>query len=188
MMTAVVARWRSFLGLVMAGAVLAGCAGLIGTRQVDLPLAKLQHGLEQRFPLHHKVLAVFELELAHPQLALLPEQDRVALTLDVSASSPFLKRTLHGNLVLSGHLAVDAARNAVVLDQANVDRFDLDGLDPGKQRQLSEVVKTLADNVSKDLTLYHFRPEDLRYAGVQFVASRITVTPASVVVTVDPLH
>ena len=179
-------RPKAFVAVVLAATLLAGCASMIGTRQVVVPLAKLQQGLDKRFPVHHQVLAVFDLELAHPQLALQPAQDRVALTLDVAASSPLLKRALHGSLVVSGHLVVDAARNAVVLDAARIDRFDLDGQDPARQRQFAEAANALAGSMVKDVALYNFRPEDLRYAGMQFVPGRITTTADALVITVDP--
>ncbi len=39
-----------------------------------------------------------------------------------------------------------------------------------------------------DMPLYHFRPEDLRYAGVQFVPTRISASARGLVVAVEPVR
>ena len=41
-------------------------------------------------------------------------------------------------------------------------------------------------NVVNDVPLYHFKPEDLTYAGVRFVPTRITTTPRGLLVSVEP--
>lgn len=177
---------QTALAPLLACAVLASCASLIGTRQVNVPLARLQASLDKRFPIEHRLLSVFEVRLTRPQLTLLADSDRVALAMEASVESPFLKRPLHGSMALSGHLSVDNARNAVVISDARIDRFAFDGLDAGRQQQLAGVGNLLSDEVLKDAALYTFRPEDLRYAGVQFVPSKITTTPTALIVTVDP--
>lgn len=180
-------RATRYLGAVLACILLASCASLIGTRQVEVPLARLQASLDKRFPLQHRVASVFEVELARPQLALLADSDRVGLTMEANVASPFLKRGLHGSLALSGHLSLDQARNAVVITDARVDRFVFDGLDAGRQQQLAGAANLLSEQVLKDAALYTFRPEELRYAGVQFAPSKIVTTASSLVVTFDPV-
>ena len=167
-------------------AALASCASLVGTRQVTVPLARLQASLDKRFPVEHRLLSVFEVRLTRPQLTLLADSDRVALSMQASVESPFLKRALHGSMALSGHLSVDNVRNAVVITEARIDHFEFDGLDAGRQQQLAGVANLLSDEVLKDASLYTFRPDELRYAGVQFVPSRITTTPAALIVSFEP--
>ena len=65
-----------------ACALLSSCASLSGPRQVEIPLRKLQAGLERRFPLSHPLMGLFDIRLSRPQLALQPEADRVALSVD----------------------------------------------------------------------------------------------------------
>jgi hypothetical protein len=166
--------------------LLVSCASLIGPRQVDIPLAKLQEGLDRRFPLHNKVMALLDIELTHPQLALLPESQRVALTMDVSVAPPFVRQSWHGSLSLSGRLVADLSRNAVVLGEASVDRVAIDGVDEGRQRQFVQAANVVADKLLKDMTVHDFRPEELRYAGVQFVPTGIAVTATALVINVAP--
>ena len=69
--------------------MLASCAGLIGPRQITLPLARLQEGLDRRFPVDNRILSLFDMQLIRPQLTILPDTDRVALTVDASVAPPF---------------------------------------------------------------------------------------------------
>jgi len=184
---------RRFVGaaattaLALAGAgLLASCAGIVGPRRVELTQAKLQAGLERRFPLRNRMLDLFDVQLTHPQLAILPQNDRIGLTLDVSVSPPFLRQSWRGTMGLSGRLVLDAPRNAVFLTDTRVDRFDVDGIDAGRSRDLGRAADLLVSQLVRDLAVYSFRPEDLRYAGIQFVPTRLETAPGALVVTLEP--
>jgi hypothetical protein len=180
-------RLGKVLAVLAAGSLLASCASLVGPRQVELPLAKLQAGLDRRFPIDSRMLELFRIRLSQPQLTLLPERDRVALTLQASVAPPFLAQSWTGNLALSGRLYIDAARGAVVMAEPRVDRFALDGVPESYQRQLTAAANVLMDNLVQDVPVYSFRMEDLRYAGVQFVPTRIATTPSALLVTLEPI-
>ena len=42
---------------------------MAGPRDIELPLHKLQSGLDKRFPLNNRMLDLFDVELTRPQLA-----------------------------------------------------------------------------------------------------------------------
>ena len=168
--------------------MLASCASVFGPRQVELPLHKLQAGMERRFPLNNRVLELFEIQLTRPQLALLPETNRVALTMDASVAPPFLRKSWTGSMAMSGRLYVDAARGAVMMAEPRVDRFAVDGMDSSGQRQVTRVANLLVDQLVRDTPVYSFQPEDLRYAGVQFVPTRIIAARDALVVTLEPVR
>jgi hypothetical protein len=44
------------------------------------------------------------------------------------------------------------------------------------------------DKVVRDVPVYTFRMEDLRYGGVQFVPTRISVRRNALVVTIEPVR
>ncbi|MES2757339.1 MAG: DUF1439 domain-containing protein [Pseudomonadota bacterium] len=179
--------WRRFThgAALLACAMLASCAGLIGPREVEIPLYKLQDGIERRFPLNNRVLELLDIRLSRPQL-FLPGGDRVALGMEVYVAPPFTNQSWSGSLALSGRLSLDAQRSAVVMNDARVDRFVIDGMDEARQRQLGKVANVLVGRVVRDVPVYTFRLEDLRYAGVQFVPTRITSTPRALLVTLEP--
>ena len=101
---------------------------------------------------------------------------------------PFSRSSWRGKLALSGRLYIDQARNAVLMGEPRVDRFIVDGVDDSRQRQLAKVANVLMEQVVADVPLYQFRPEDLRYGGVQFVPTRIATTPRGLLVSVEPAH
>ena len=182
---------RRFCGAALALAaagLLASCAGIVGPRRVELTQARLQAGLERRFPLHNRMLELFDVQLTRPQLAILPERDRVGLTLDVSVAPPFLRQSWRGTMGLSGRLVLDAARNAVFLTDTRVDRFDVEGIDANRSRDLAHAADLLVSQLVRDMAVYTFRPEDLRYAGMQFVPTRLETAPGALVVTLEPAH
>lgn len=172
----------------LACSLLASCANVFGPRQVELPLYKLQAGMERRFPLNNRVLELFEIRLTRPQLALIPETNRVALTMDALVAPPFLRQSWTGTMAMSGRLYVDAMRGAVMMAEPRVDRFAIDGMDPSRERQVTKVASVLVDQLVRDTPVYSFRPEDLRYAGVQFVPTRITAGRDALVVTLEPVR
>lgn len=181
-------RFGVMAAALAAGTMLASCASLSGPRRVELSQAKLQAGLERRFPLRNRLLDLFDVQLTRPQLAIQPNSDRVALTMDVSVSPPFLRQSWAGTMTLSGHLYVDAARSGVFMVDAHVDRFDIQGMDSVRARDLGRAADVLMNQLVRDVAIYSFRMEDLRYAGTQFVPTRLDTVPGALVVTVEPVR
>ena len=175
------------LGAAIVGAcLLSSCASVFGPRQVDIPLHKLQAGLDRRFPINERLLQVFDVQLSHPQLSLQPEQDRVALGVDASVAPPFA-RAWTGSLGFSGRLYVDPGRAAVMMAEPRVDNVRIGSGNAEAERQLLRVANGLIETVARDMPLYSFEPEQLRYAGVQFVPTRIQTTRNGLTVTLEPV-
>ncbi|MCE3606946.1 DUF1439 domain-containing protein [Massilia sp. P8910] len=172
--------------LALAGSLLASCASVIGPRQIELPLTKLQAGMDRRFPISNRVVEIFDIELKHPQLSLAPASGRVGVSLEAALGSPFTRQSWRGSLAMSGRPYIDPARNAVLMAEPRVDRFAIDGIDDAQHRNLATAANVLMKKVVADVAVYNFRPEDLRYAGVQFVPTRIQTTASSLIVTVEP--
>ncbi|MBV7536805.1 DUF1439 domain-containing protein [Duganella sp. sic0402] len=179
-------RYAKIAAPLMLAGLLSACAGLIGPRQVELPQERLQSSLERKFPMHQRVLGVFEVELSHPRLSVLPESDRVALAIDLGVSPLLARQSWHGSMLVSGRLRVDSANNAIYIADAHVDRFIVDNMDEGKQHQLASVANLLSDRVIRDVPVHTFRPEELRYAGVQFVLTGIDTRPGGLVAKLQP--
>lgn len=185
-MNAISSLLRRFALPLLACGLLASCASIIGPRQIEIPMWKLQAGMDRRFPVNNRVLELFDVELTRPQIAVVPGTDRIALTMDALVAPPFIRQSWRGSMGLSGNLYVDGARGAVFLGDPRVDRFVVDGMDESRQRQFTKVANVLMDQVIRDVPVYAFKPEDLRYAGVQFVPTRIATTADGLVVMVEP--
>jgi hypothetical protein len=174
------------LAAVSGAALLASCASILGPRDVDLPLYKLQASLDRRFPMDNRLLELFDVRLSRPQLNVLPG-DRVSLTVDASVAQSFLRNPLSGTLAFSGRLYVDQARSAVYLAEPRLERFAISGIDDSVQRQLARAANGLLDKAILDIPVYSFRMEELRYAGVQYVPTRIATTANGLRVSLEPL-
>ena len=171
--------------LVLAG-LLSACAALIGPRDVEVRQEKLQQNLDRKFPMHHRVLGIFDVELSRPQLAILAENNRVALTFDLNVTPLLARQSWRGSMAVSGRLNVDPVRNTVYIADTHVDRFALDNMDAGKQTQLASVANLLSDTLVKNVAVHTFKPEDLRYAGVQFELTAIDTRPGTLVARLRP--
>ena len=186
-LTAIRPLLKSTVLAAAACAVLASCSTLIGPRDVNVSLAKMQQGLERRFPIDKRVLSVLDVKLTHPQLSLQPERERVALSIDASVAPPFIRQNWRGNLAMSGRLVLDPQRNAVYLSEASVDKVSIDGMDESQQRQFAKVASLVADQLMHETPIYTFKPEELRYAGVQFVPTQLRTTGSGLTVTFEPV-
>lgn len=180
---------RAFLiaSTLVAAATLSSCASLLGPREVDIPLHKLQASLDRRFPMDNRLLELFDLRLSRPQLAVLPG-DRVALTVDASVAQSFLRNPLAGSLAFSGRLVVDQARSGVFLAEPRLERFAISGIDESVSRQLSRAANVVLERAILDIPVYSFRMDELRYAGVQYTPTRIATTSNGLRVSLEPLQ
>lgn len=166
--------------------LLAGCAGLFGPRDVVLPIDRLQAALDRRFPLDQRFLELFDVRITHPQLRLQPDTNRVETSLDAQIAPTLFGQPWNGSITLSGELKIDAGRNAVVLAAPRVERFLIDGIDPRFADRLGRFGAVLVENMLKDVPLYTFRPEDLRYGGTNFIAQTIRTRADALVVSFVP--
>lgn len=176
-------RW---VGVAGGAGLLASCASVLGPRQVEVPLHKLQAGLGRRFPVNQRLMQLFELRLSQPRLALLPDEDRVALSFDASVSPPFARDAWRGSMAVSGRLFVDAGRRAVMLAEPRIERLQFGDTGSASQQQLTRLANGMVDSLVHDMVLYAFHDDELRYAGVQFVPLRIQTRRSGLVVTLTP--
>jgi len=179
-------RQLASLALLFMTLVLASCATMLGPREVEIPLARLQEAIAGRFPFNNRFLELIDVRVTNPRVALQPDSNRILTTMDASIAPPFTNKSWTGNFGVSGQLRFDPARNALVLGEPRVETFNVQGLDPLYANQISRIGSLLAEQLLKDMPLYTFRPEDLRYAGTTFNPTRIMTRTNGLVVTFEP--
>ncbi|UGQ48136.1 DUF1439 domain-containing protein [Massilia endophytica] len=167
-------------------AILAGCASFGGPRDVDIPLERLQRSLDRHFPVQQRVLAVFDVQLSQPRIGIENMNDRVQLAARMDVTPILGRQSWQGNIALSGRLVVDNARNAVFLHDARIDNFTLNDMDARNRVQLSAIQGILADTLVRDVPLYNFRPDELRYMGTQYLPTSIRTTPQGLLIHLEP--
>jgi hypothetical protein len=168
--------------------LLASCASLLGPREVDIPLARLQQAVASRFPFNNRYLELLEVRVTNPHIALQPDTNRILTSMDVSIAPPFTDKSWNGSLSISGQLQVDPARNAVVLADPRVENLAINGLDSPYAKQIARVAGLVAEQLLRDLPLYTFQPSDFRYGGTNFFPSQITTRASGLVVTFEPIR
>jgi hypothetical protein len=168
--------------------LLASCASLLGSREVDIPLARLQQAVASHFPFNNRYLELLEVRVTNPHIALQPDTNRILTSMDASIAPPFTDKSWNGSLSISGQLQVDPARNAVVLADPRVENLAINGLDSPYAKQIARVSGLVAEQLLRDLPLYTFQPSDFRYGGTNFFPSQITTRASGLVVTFEPVR
>lgn len=182
------ARWAAWLSGLFAILLLSSCAAMLGPRQIDVPLYKLQESLSRRFPFNNRYLDLLDINVSNPRISLQPNTNRLLTSLDALVAPPFLQKSWKGSFTLSGALRYDPSRNAIMLADPRVEGFAIDGLDPLYARQIGKAGGLLAEQVLRDVPLYTFRPDELRYAGTNFIPTRINTALNGLVVTFEPVR
>jgi len=171
---------------IAAALLLTSCASLLGPRNVEVPLARLQDTVATRFPFNNRYLELIDVRVTNPRVSLQPDANRIRLGTDIAIAPPFMK-AWNGTLTISGQLKFDAARNALVLSEPRVEGFTILGLDsPYYAAKVSQISALLAEQLLKDVSLYTFRPDEFRYGGVNFIPTQIATRPNGLVVTFEP--
>jgi hypothetical protein len=155
--------------------LLAGCA--IGPRDITLSEAELQALIERHVAKEHRVAEVIDLTLQRPQIRLLPERNRIASALDVTALERISGRTLRGSLSAEHTLRYEPADTTLRIAQLRVQDFKLDlgaGALTGTAARLSTV---FVERALEDAVVWRAsasQREALHRAGVQRADIQVT--------------
>lgn len=171
---------------IAAALLLTSCASLLGPRNVEISQAQLQDAIASRFPFNNRFLELLDVRVTDPQVSLQPNTNRIATSMDMSIAPLFTKDAWSGKLAISGQLKFDPARNALVLAEPRVDNLAVNGLDSPYAGKITRVAALVAEQLLKDIPLYTFQPDQFRYGGTNFIPTKITTKPNSLVVTFEP--
>src|SRR3569832_2383857 len=152
--------------------MLSSCAGLIGKREVELPLAQLQDAMARKFPFNNRYLELFDVSLTNPRLTLQPGTNRVVTTMDASVAPPFMKTPWKGSFTLSGMLRLDPARRAVLLAEPRMEKMAIDGMSSAYSSQIGKIGTLIVEQLMQDMPVYTFDENDFSYAGMRFLPAK----------------
>ncbi|WP_119154791.1 DUF1439 domain-containing protein [Caldimonas tepidiphila] len=170
-----------------AGALLGGCAGMIGPRTVSLSSEELARVIGSRFPYRNRYLQTIEVAVSAPRLRMLPQSNRIGTELQLTASELLLNRGWRGTFGLSHGLRFERSDASVRVTELRVDRLDVSGVPSAMESQLGRIAVPLAEQLLHDFPVYRFRPEQLRgLQGLRFVPAGIAVTHSGVSITLEP--
>jgi hypothetical protein len=183
------ATWGGLMcaGLLGTLALLSGCAGLIGTHDVDISESQLTLLLARQFPMKRKVLEVVDLDIANPQIALLPDANRVGTELDVTALDRLFGSTATGHVKLDYGLRFQPADHTIRMTQVRVRELTLSSGSNNLRGAAQRLGGLVAEKALEDLVLYRMKPTQAdEMDRLNLVASPITVTPQGLHMTVSP--
>jgi hypothetical protein len=166
--------------------LLSSCASLLGSRNVELSLAQLQDAMARKFPFNSRYLELVDIRLTNPRLSLQPGTNRLITTMDASIAPPFLEKSWNGNFTMSSFLKVDPARRAIMLDDPRMENIAINGLTGPYAGRITKAVGLLAEQLLQNTPLYTFDAQDFRYAGAEFLPTKINTTSSGLVVTFEP--
>ncbi len=169
----------------IACALLAACAALL-PESIGFTAAELEARLAERMPLRRNILGLFDLELTRPTVGLDASDQRVTATFDMAVRTTLSTRVLPGMIRLSGIPRYDGVATAIMLDQARVDAFELDGVPRALRDRLNEAASLVAKDVLDRRPFYTLRPEQLRWGGVTLTPRGVRIVGDRLVVDLRP--
>ncbi|BAL96843.1 hypothetical protein [Rubrivivax gelatinosus] len=159
-------------GLVLAAAavaVLPGCTGLGAGRTLRIDAAELQRMAAREFPLRRRVLEVIDLEVSAPRLGLLPERQRIAASVELSARERVFDARADGRLDFDAVLRWAAADQTLRLADVRVQRLELDSHGGRAPLPAERLAGLAAERALEGLVVWRLPPERaerLRRAGL----------------------
>jgi hypothetical protein len=167
---------------------LAVCSPLLAAPPViEIPQERLFAQVSAQFPVSARLLEVFDVTLAAPKFRLLPQENRIATELDVTAIQGMLGQQFNGRLGLTYGLRFEPADATVRLAGVRIARFQMDGVPDTLQTPMGRLGAQLAEQVLEGFAVHRFKPEDLQFAhdlGLQ--PGAIKVTERGLAVTLEP--
>ncbi|MFM9887965.1 MAG: DUF1439 domain-containing protein [Burkholderiales bacterium] len=165
--------------------LLASCAALL-PESISFTAVELEAKLAERMPLRRNILGLFDLELTRPTVGLDASQQRVTAQFDISLRTALSTRILPGLIRLSGAPRYDGAAKAIMLDQARVDEFELDGLPRALSDRLNEVASLVATDVLDRRPFYTVKPEQLQWGGMALMPRGVRIVGDRLLVELGP--
>jgi hypothetical protein len=176
---------RAVAGAIVLGTL--GCAGLGGPRTVSVSESELTLLLARRFPLERKVLEVIDLQVANPQLRLLPDRNRVGTELDVSALDRLFGTRAQGHLALDYALRFEPADHTIRMAQVHVRDLTLESGSNNLHGAAMRIGTLVAEEMLENLPLYKMKPNLAdQMERLNLVAGPVLVTAQGIQMTVSP--
>lgn len=178
-------KYRLYIVLLLA--FLSSCS-TFGDRTVNVSEAQIQQKLNEKLAVPIQLLKVFDVNLSNSIVKFDQSTGRMQTTLDTVLKSPLLDKSVAGKLTISGKLRFDDASQSIVLDEPEIDQFNVDGVDSKQNEMISKLTKTLGGEMLNGITLYTLKPDDLIFGGTSYSPKDIQITNKGLQLTLTPLR
>jgi hypothetical protein len=186
-------RWMAGLALGLACLGLGGLGGLGGCSTIGVPSTlrfsetDLTLMLSRQFPQERRVLEVIDVQLANPQLMLLPESNRLSTAFDVTADDRLFGGHAAAHVKLDYALRYEPKDRTLRLQDVRVEELTLAPGAAPMRGQAQRLGVLAAEHVLENLAIYKMRPDQadrMDQFGVE--PKSIKVTSQGVEVAVGP--
>jgi Protein of unknown function (DUF1439) len=137
---------------------------------------ELQAQIGKHFPLERRYAEIFTVGLHDPQLTLDSRSNRAAVTVALSIASPLLRPPqVNGAVTISSALKYDPTARAILLDQPQAERIDIQGLHGQDAQRLQQIGAAVAQELLRDQPLHTFTAQDLTVGRKTYEIGDISV-------------
>jgi len=178
------ALWAAVLALL---ALLSGCAGLLGTHDVDISESQLTLLVARQFPMERKVMEVIDVDITNPVLTLIPQDNRVGTELDIAAVDRLFGNSATAHIKLDYGLRFQLSDHTIRMTQVRVRELTLASGSSNLHGAAQRLGGLVAEGALENLVLYRMKPAQAdEMDRLDLVASPITVTPQGLHMSVSP--
>ena len=178
------ALWAAVLALL---ALLSGCAGLLGTHDVDISESQLTLLVARQFPMERKVMEVIDVDITNPVLTLIPQDNRVGTELDIAAVDRLFGNSAAAHIKLDYGLRFQLSDHTIRMTQVRVRELTLASGSSSLHGAAQRLGGLVAEGALENLVLYRMKPAQAdEMDRLDLVASPITVTPQGLHMSVSP--
>lgn len=174
-----------FLGLIFPLLFLSGCAGF-SNHTVYISEQQIQSKLNEKLVIPISLLKVFDLSLSNADVKFDHATGRMYTKFDTQLFNQLTGQKMAGKLAVSGNLQLNSNTNSVVLNDAEVDDFVIDGVEPKYANAMTGLAKALGSQLLNGLNLYTVKADALKVGATQYYPKDMKVTSRGLEVTLSP--
>jgi hypothetical protein len=164
-----------------------GCADLTGPRTLSISESELALLLARQFPMERKVLEVIDLEIANPQIHLLPDRNRLGTDVDFSALDRLFGTRAQGRVNLDYALRFEPSDHSIRMSQVRVRELTFESGSSSLHGTAQRIGTLVAENILENMPLYKMKPSQADTMDrLNLVAGPIMVTPQGIQMTISP--
>lgn len=173
-----------FLSLIFPLFFMIGCAGF-SDHTVYISEQQIQSKLNEKLVIPLSLLKVFDLSLSNANVKFDHATGRMHTKFDTQLMNQLTGKRMAGKLAISGNLQLDTITNSVILNDAEVDDFVIDGVEPKYADAMTGMAKMLGSQLLNGLNLYTVKADSLKVGTTQYYPKEMKVTDRGLVVTLS---
>ena len=176
--------WIALIALLVAGL---GAYLYFKDRRYELVITQTQidSALAENFPVTKPFLVFFDITYSHPNVTLLPADQRVRVSLDAMLNMKIMGqgRKLSGSAQLTGRVNYRPETQEFFLDDPQFERLAIEGIPPEYLEPVNGAASRLAQEYVQRYPIYRIRATDTKLAITKLLLKNVQIRNREVAVT-----